>query len=308
MQNNLKKFIVAVLVALPLTTGLGGCVTTSDMNSLRMELRQTRSQLNRKIDSIDKQSEAETATLRQEIEKSSTPLQTRQANLYAEIKALKMQVAKLQGTVDGMSESVNRLDAGNSNSTISLSDLSQKVDSMRMAIESQLAIDLNMITLGASETNKTTIGSTSSTVAAGGIAAIVTPEVKKPEPADPAQALYDKALESFKTRKYKDAIRDWSEFTKTFPKHKLVPNSIFWEGECYYQLKDYANAALKYQVVIAKHSKSNKYRSALLKQGLCLIKLGKTKSGKYILEDLIKKAPDSAEAKRAKTIIKNLKK
>lgn len=307
MQNSMKKSLIAALIAFPLATGLNGCVTTSDMDKLRMEMRQTRSQLNKKIDNLDQQVSADNVTLREEIKKSSSPVQTQQANMYAEVNALKMQVAKLQGTVNTMSESVARLDAGDTNSTVSLEELSQKVENMRLALESQLAIDLGLIKAQAPKDAETQQAISNATAAIGGIAAVVAPEPKKVEPVDPAQALYDKGLALFKERKYKDAIRDMAEFTKTFPKHKLVPNAIFWEGECYYQLKDYANAALKYQVVIAKHSKSNKYKSALLKQGLSLIKLGKTKSGRYILEDLIKKAPESAEAKRAKTIIKNLK-
>ena len=307
MKNNMKNSLIAALIAFPLATGLSGCVTTSDMDKLRMELRQTRTQLNKKIDNVEQQTAADNVTLREEIKKSSSPVQTQQANMYAEVNALKMQVAKLQGTVITMSEAVNRLDAGDTNSTVSLEELTQNVENMRLALESQLAIDLGLIKAQAPKDKETQAAIANATEAMGGIAAVVAPEAKKVEPADPAQALYDKSLTLFKERKYKDAIRDMAEFTKTFPKHKLVPNAIFWEGECYYQLKDYANAALKYQVVIAKHSKSNKYRSALLKQGLCLIKLGKTKSGRYILEDLIKKAPDSAEAKRAKSIIKNLK-
>ncbi|NDV28012.1 tol-pal system protein YbgF [Desulfovibrio sp. JC010] len=307
MQNNMKKSLIAALIAFPLATGFSGCVTTSDMDKLRMELRQTRSQLNKKIDNVEQQTAADNVTLRDEIKQSSSPVQTRQANMYAEVNALKMQVAKLQGTVNTMSESVNRLDAGDTNSTVSLEDLSKKVEDMRLALESQLAIDLGLIKAQAPKDKATQEAVEETAAAVGGIAAVVAPEPKKAEPVDPAQALYDKGLALFKDRKYKDAIRDMAEFTKTFPKHKLVPNAIFWEGECYYQLKDYANAALKYQGVIAKHPKSNKYKSALLKQGLCLIKLGKTKSGRYILEDLIKKAPDSAEAKRAKSIVKNLK-
>lgn len=307
MTNNIKKYFITALIAFPLATGLNGCVTTSDMEKLHLELRQTRSQLNKKMDNLDQQVAADNVTLRGEIKKSSSPVQTQQANMYAEVNALKMQVAKLQGTVHAMSESVNKLDAGDTNSTVTLEELSQKVENMRLALESQLAIDLGLIKAQAPKDKPTQEAINKATAAISGIAAVVAPEPKKVDSADPAQALYDKALVAFKTRKYKNAIRDWAEFSKTFPKHKLVPNSIFWEGECYYQLKDYANAALKYQVIIAKHSKSNKYKSALLKQGLCLIKLGKSKSGRYILEDLIKKAPNSAEAKRAKSIIKNLK-
>ncbi|WP_320169673.1 tol-pal system protein YbgF [Maridesulfovibrio sp.] len=307
MTNNPLKLTVTVLIFLILTCALPGCVTTSDMDSMRLELRQTRAQINKKIDNLDKQLRESDELLKNEIKESNSPLQSSQANMYAEFNALKIQVARLQGVVNTMSENLARMEAGNGNSTISLEDLSAKVENMRLALESQLAIDLGLIKATVPKDKATEAAISNATAAVGGISAVVAQQPKKTTPADPAKALYDKAMAQFKERKYKEAIRDWAEFSANFVKHTLVPNAIFWEGECYYQLGDYANAALKYQDVIAKYSKSNKYRSALLKQGLCLIKLGKTKSGRYILEDLIKKAPDSAEAKRAKSILKNLK-
>lgn len=135
-----------------------------------------------------------------------------------------------------------------------------------------------------------------------------TSETAAPTPqADPAELLYDQALDSFKERNYKTAQRLWKEFATAFPKHDMVPNAVFWQGECYYQMEDYANAALAYQDVVTKFPKSNKYLPAILKQGISFIKLGKTKTGKARLEEIIKKYPDSPEAKRAKTIIKEIK-
>ncbi|SDL20918.1 tol-pal system protein YbgF [Maridesulfovibrio ferrireducens] len=304
-KNNFIHRLLISILTLSVITGMSGCVTTSDMESLRMEVRQNRSQLNKKIDSLDQQMDQADKSIRNEIKTSNNPMQTRQANIWVEVNSLKMDVAKLQGSLDSLTLTVQEINGGDSNSTISLRELSQQFSHMRMALESQLDMDLNLIKPHNEKKHPASVSATISQ--ATGIAAVLASSTKKEKTADPAQALYNKALESFKAREYKKAIVDWSEFTKTFPKNSLVPNSIFWEGECYYQLKDYPNAALKYQVVIAKYPSSNKFKSAMLKQGICLIKLGKTKSGKYILEDLVKKAPESAEAKRAKDVIKNLK-
>ncbi len=307
-KNNFKKSLISgafILTAVVGVAGLSGCVTTSDMDSLRLEVRQSRSQLNKKIDTLDQQMSQADTSIRDEIKTSNTPVQSRQANLWAEVKTLKTEVAKMQGTLDTLAVSMYELNGGDSNSTVSLNELTQQFYAMRMALESQLDMNLDLIEPHPEDINK--YNKSVSATAPAGIAAVVIPTVNKEEPADPAKALYNKALELFKAREYKKAIVDWSEFSKTFPKNSLVPNAIFWEGECYYQLKDFPNAALKYQVIIGKYPKSNKYKSALLKQGLSLIKLGKTKSGKYILEDLVKKAPDSLEAKRAKQYLKNIK-
>lgn len=107
----------------------------------------------------------------------------------------------------------------------------------------------------------------------------------------PGQELYQQALESFYAMKYQQAQTMWAEFVKGFPKDPLVPNAIFWQGECFFQMQDYANAVLTYQKVIEDHSSSNKYTAALLKQGISFFKLKKDQAGKLVLEDLIKKFP-----------------
>lgn len=122
--------------------------------------------------------------------------------------------------------------------------------------------------------------------------------------ADPAQLLYDKAYENFGARGYDKARSLWAEFTTTFTDHALVPNAIFWQGECWYQLGDYQRAILAYQDVIKKHPKSTKYKYALLKQGISFYRLSKKDLGKLVLGDLVSKYPDSTEAARAKQFMK----
>ena len=78
-----------------------------------------------------------------------------------------------------------------------------------------------------------------------------------------------------------------------------------WAMTCdFFQMQDYANAVLTYQKVIEEHKSSNKYTAALLKQGISFFKLKKDQAGKLVLEDLIKKHPESAEAKRAQAYLK----
>ena len=102
------------------------------------------------------------------------------------------------------------------------------------------------------------------------------------------------------------AIRSYYEFEKIYPKHSLVANAVFWQGETNYQLKEYGPAVLAYQRVIDTYSKSDKYRSAMLKQGISFGKLGKKTAAKVRLEELIKKFPKSPEADRAKKALKEI--
>ena len=144
------------------------------------------------------------------------------------------------------------------------------------------------------------------------IVSIVCP-FPSPQPAAPqtqaqsdiAKALYDNGVQSFNARNYKQSLKSFSDFTDTYAKHKLVSNAWFWRGECNYQLANYPAAALDYEQVISKYGSSGKVAPAYLKQGMCFIKAGKKDAAKVRLQELIKKFPKSAEATRAKQLMKD---
>ncbi len=124
-------------------------------------------------------------------------------------------------------------------------------------------------------------------------------------PVDPAQALYDKALKQFNEKNYQGAQASWKEFAEKYPQNSLASNSIFWQGESYYQMRDYPKAILSYNEIIHKYPNSPKYRSAMLKQGISFIIIKRTEAGRVVLNDLIKKYPNTPEAQRAEEFLKN---
>lgn len=124
-------------------------------------------------------------------------------------------------------------------------------------------------------------------------------------PTDTATHLYDSGMNAFASRNYRNAVKAFTDFTKAFPDHKLVSNAHFWRGESYYQMKDYAGAALAYQDVIQKFSGSGKFQSAMLKQGMALYYNGAKDAAKARLDELVKKYPKSPEAGRAKKFMQD---
>jgi len=103
---------------------------------------------------------------------------------------------------------------------------------------------------------------------------------------------------------YADQAKElWAEFASQFPKHDLVANAYFWQGECLYQMEKYAQAVLLYDKVISEYEQSGKYPSALLKQGLSLYALDKKKAGRIRLQQLMNDYGDTAEAKRARSFL-----
>jgi tol-pal system protein YbgF len=238
--------------------------------------------------------------------------QPAQANSWAELNSMRSQLA----AINGQMEDFRRAQETQGGASIdALNAKVQELERRNMFMASQLGVTFEemprMETAPASE-GQEAAPQVPAAQPAPNAPAVEQPQAVQPAPATaeqpaaevPGQELYQKALESFYAMKYKQAQTTWAEFVKGFPKDPLVPNAIFWQGECFFQLQDYANAVLTYQKVIEEHSKSNKYRPALLKQGISFYKLKKDQAGKLVLEDLIKKYPDSAEAKRAQAYLK----
>ncbi len=287
--SRLKSSAVAALV---LTLALAaGCASRQDVQTLDQRNRQTMQEARE----LFKQLEEQIAIAREEARKSSAPVQAKQADIWAEVEGLKTEVAAMKGQLDTLNMRVG------SQGSQEVADLNERLKAVELALETQFAVDLGK---GA----KAAAATPSSAPQAAGQPAEAQAGAPDVAPQDPADALYAKGLNAFKERKYDEARRDFAEFTTTFKKHALVPNAVFWQGECYYQMGDYAKAVLAYQDVIDKYKSSPKYRSAMLKQGISFYKLGKDKPGKIILQELIDKNPGTAEANRAKQFLADPKK
>ena len=306
-----SKKILAVCTLAVVLGSLPACVTSKkDFDRLRSQVysvEQTQQQMQARIDKL----EAELART-----------QPAQANSWAELNAMRSQVAALTGQMDDLRRGQE------SQGGVTIDSLNAKLldlERRNTFMASQLGVVFDeMPQTPAPQATPDAAGSPATPAAQPAVPAAqpadtaaqpadtatqpidaAPPAGQQTQPGLPGQELYQKALESFYAMKYKQAQTTWAEFVKGFPKDPLVPNAVFWQGECFFQMQDYANAVLTYQQVIEEHSKSNKYRPALLKQGISFFKLKKDQAGKLVLEDLIKKYPDSAEAKRAKAYLKD---
>lgn len=304
-----RNFVITGALMTLLGT-LPACVTSSDFDRLRSQVYHQ--------DLERKKQEERIAKLETELSQSK-PVQ---ANSWAEMNAMRTQMATLSGQVDDMrrAQEMQRSAAGGAVTLEGLNAQVRDLERKNMFMASQLGVVFDE--MPASPAAQPSAGAVPQTSPAPA-AAPAQPKTAAVQPAPattmapageggeqpvgegPGQDLYQKALENFYAKKYKAAQTTWAEFVKGFPKDPLVPNAIFWQGESFFQMQDYANAVLTYQKVIEEHSKSNKYRAALLKQGISFYKLKKDQAGKLVLEDLIKKYPDSAEAKRAQAYLKS---
>jgi tol-pal system protein YbgF len=118
--------------------------------------------------------------------------------------------------------------------------------------------------------------------------------------------LYQTSLASFRNRNYPRAFEGFQLFLSKYPRSRHADNAQFWIGEVHYKQEEYGKAILAYQEVIENYPDGNKYRASLLKQALSFQKMGEISDARIILNDLIRKYPDSPEADQARQHLKNL--
>lgn len=254
------------------------------------------------------------------------------ADTWSQLQSLRQEVAALRGEVDTMNHALTQVGGA-----AGMADALSRHDRALRLIETQLAMDLQLNQPGASIPTAMagtpgmsgvgmngmgtagmgapgTMGDNSGTT--GGVAAVTAPSTPtppvtaspaKPVASDTAQALYDAGMGSFNNRQYSQALKAFTDFTSTYPKHNLVSNSWFWQGESSFQLKNYAAAALAYEKVISGFPNSNKAPAAYLKQGMSFIQLDKKDAARERLNQLLQKYPKAPEATRAKQVLSTLK-
>lgn len=292
-------FKICVLFVLTLLTF--SCVSSRELDTLSSRLWEQEQKQQRV--------EGQLAAMNQELNRVMTelgaPMRLAQANLWAEVEALRVRTATMQGQLEELQRSLHG--GGGEGAMADLTRQVADLDRSVTMIASLLALDLGP---------RPRPGAPGAP-GAEDMHALLQPEQEPLVPRadqfesvpvaqeadDPAKALYDGALQAFHARNYAQAQRMWNEFAKTFPQHELVSNAIFWRGESFFQMGDYAQAVLAYQDVISKHPNSNKYAAAMLKQGVSFFRLDKDRAGVLVLEDLIKRFPALPEAARAGTIL-----
>ncbi len=87
-------------------------------------------------------------------------------------------------------------------------------------------------------------------------------------------AEYRRALELVHARRYDEAAAALGQFLTRYPDHAYSDNALFWRGEAFYALRDYARAATEFAAVVSRFPGGNKVADALLKIGLCRARMG----------------------------------
>ncbi|MGH7492800.1 MAG: tol-pal system protein YbgF [bacterium] len=118
--------------------------------------------------------------------------------------------------------------------------------------------------------------------------------------------LYDMAYQDLVRGQYSLAREGFLEFLRRYPQSTLADNAQYWIGESYYSQQQYARAAAEFGEVTEKYTNSDKVPGAMLKRAFALISMSKRAEARTLLEQLVKKYPNSQEAELARARLKDL--
>lgn len=271
------KLHYAVLGVLLVALG-SGCATSGSVDAVRREVDETKTRM-------------------YTLEKELTTSREGEKSFKADFATLRKTDADMQAALDGTRSDMQALSGKVDDYGVVMKKSADELTRYREDADRRIvALEDRIVKLQAAvdELNKRMQdgGGKSGAVAASGAAK--------------ADDLYQKGLEAFKAGDMPAARTQLTAFIDQQPQHELVSNARYWIGETFYSEKNYEQAILEFQEVIKQFPKKEKAPAAMLKQALAFKALKDVKSSRYVLGKLVQEYPKSDEAKKARVLLKEL--
>ena len=113
------------------------------------------------------------------------------------------------------------------------------------------------------------------------------------------RALYDRALENYRSNDYVAAELGFQRFLEAFPDNDLSDNAVYWIGECRFVRGDNRGAMTAFQRVLHEFPLENKVPDALLKVGMLLERMGDVEGARRRFREVSKRFPGTDTARLA---------
>jgi tol-pal system protein YbgF len=262
---NMKRYRVpALLLAVVLVVVFTTACTTTPRKASREEIApRGDADLKSRVDQLEKNNAAAIRDIR-----------TGQANLGADLGAVRDELRTLRGQMEGMDKGQNLKKQ--------LDDLATRVGNIEDSLKR-----------GKGETDPQRSEAAE---------AVPSAEAKT----DP-KAAYNACYKLFKEGQNEKAREEFQKFLKQHPKTPYSGSAQFWIAETWYVDDRYEKAIVEYEKVIKGFPTSEKVPHALLKQGMSFQKLGDDGSAKIVYQQIIKKYPQTQQAKVARARLSELK-
>jgi tol-pal system protein YbgF len=272
----------ATILLIPILLLLfGGCATTDDLKKSQRDYDGKLSALRADVDKLQTRLDA----LEKNVADTTRDLRKNQADLGADFGSVRDNVQNMRGQVEEMHKEFSGVGKGQ--------NLKTRLDDMAFRIgylENFLGIAKKESTNGA-KVEGVGVGAAEATV----------------EPKNDVEAAYNACYKLFKEGQYVKAREEFVRFLKEHPKTAFSDNAQFWVGETWYVEDKFERAIVEYQKVVKDYPNGDKVPYALLKQGMAFQKLGDKASAKIVYNQVIKKYPQTNQARVAKAKLTELK-
>lgn len=273
----------------------GGCVS-QDMAYLRRDINT----LQRQIDDLQQEIRStRTPTAPQQ----TVPVEVRkgEADVEAELQTIQTSLqtlgARIEDNQQFTTKLASRLDELETRLTARLEDLEARIVQPKSPSEEALAKPSQAVPPPAGEEAPLQPEKQE----------LATIETPTPGVSPDVERIYQEAYQTFQAGNLDQARDKFAAFLKLYPETPLSDNAQFWIGEIAFKNRQYEAAILAYEDVIKKYPDSNKVPDATLKQGLAFLELGDKIDARIVLENLVKKYPNTEQAQIAKAKLKTIK-
>jgi tol-pal system protein YbgF len=263
-------------------TGLVGCASQGSLDSARNDIDTIRTRLysvEKNVGGIRDESKEGIGAIEKNLKTELSAVRKLSADIQASIDSTKTEMQAMNGKLDDMTISLKK-------PTEDLARYREDADKRIIALEERIIkfqSTLDELTKKVTEFSQ--------------------PKESAPTP----DALYMKGLDTFKAGDMPAAREIFTKFLEQYPQHDLAANAHYWVGETHYSEKSYEPAILAFQEVIKNYPLKEKVPAAMLKQAMAFSAINDAKSAKYVLKKLVESFPKSAEATKAKELLKEMK-
>jgi tol-pal system protein YbgF len=129
----------------------------------------------------------------------------------------------------------------------------------------------------------------------------IAPARPAPKGAGNPEQEYAAALATYRAREHGQAVIEFMDFIAKYPKHPLAGNAQYWIGEAYWAQRDYRQALVEFDKVF-EHGQA-KAPDALLKIGLCHLRLNDVSRAQQAWQRVVNEYPKSEPATMARSLI-----
>lgn len=135
-------------------------------------------------------------------------------------------------------------------------------------------------------------------------------EIQAAKPVEPSKTDQIAAIKTaYEAKEYERAISGCDGFLNKYPDDKqFMAQVLFWRGDSYYELGEFKKAVLSYQDLLTRFQTFSKVPEALYKVGLSLDTLKFPKDAAVFYEEIVNKYSKSSFANKAKEQLKKKKK